>query len=579
MNTPIATQAAEYPLDRIVPSKTNPRKRFIQETLEELAESIKKTGGVLQPILLRPAPDAPLDPEPLYEIVVGERRFRASKLAGLTTISANVRDISDMDMLELQIIENLQREDPHALEEADSYEALLEQHKDDPEYTVDTLAAKLGKSRSYIYGRLKLCALRPAAREAFYAGLLNPSTAVLLARIPVPELQDQALKEITTPNWLNEVMSVRAAAKHIQDRYMTRLDRAPFSLADESLLPDAGPCTTCPKRTGANPDLFSDVGDADVCTDPKCFAAKKEAFQDRARQTAIARGKTVISGKAAEKIKPHQYGSELKGYVQIDDSPWWMDSDKKIKNVLKGSMPETVLIEDPHTGDLIEAIPEDTARTALKEAGVKISRATSSSSADQRDKEKKTKAERTYRRALLAEIHRNARAHFASDGKFTLQEMREIAYKMFRDIGSDLRPTIADLWAWPARDLDAVEHLVHQMDVPELALLMLMCIRAPSTYCGAWFNDLSTPDELLQACAQYGVDPKEVKARIQPPTVKPAPSRKTAAAEPAHSTPDADGQPPAAIPDPEITPDASQRQADPHEAVIAAAATHTEAEA
>lgn len=176
---------------------------------------------------------------------------------------------------------------------------------------------------------------------------------------------------------------------------MTRLDRAPFSLADESLLPDAGPCTTCPKRTGANPDLFSDVGDADVCTDPKCFAAKKEAFQDRARQTAIARGKTVISGKAAEKIKPHQYGSELKGYVQIDDSPWWMDSDKKIKNVLKGSMPETVLIEDPHTGDLIEAIPEDTARTALKEAGVKISRATSSSSADQRDKEKKTKAERT----------------------------------------------------------------------------------------------------------------------------------------------------------------------------------------
>lgn len=577
---PVSSLPAEIPLDRIVPSKTNPRKTFPKESLAELAESIKKLG-VMQPILLRPAPDAPLDPEPLYEIVAGERRFRASGLAGLSTIPATVRAISDMEMLELQIIENLQREDLHPLEEAESYEALLEQHKDNPDYTVDHVAATLGKSRSYIYARMKLCALRPAAREAFYAGQLNPSTALLLARIPVPELQDRALKEITATGWPHgdQPMSVRAAAKHIQERYMTRLDLAPFKLSDETLLPEVGPCTACPKRTGANPDLFSDVGDADVCTDPTCFAAKKEAFHARARQAALDTGKTVISGKAAEKIKPYKYGSELKGYVQINDSPWWIDSQKTIKNILKKDMPETVMLEDPHTGALVEIIPEDAAKAALKAAGIKISRAASSLSADQRDKEKKTKAERTYRRALLAEIHRNARAHFAADGKFTLQEMREIAYKMFRDIGADLRPTVTDLWAWPARDLDAVKHLVHQMDVPELALLMLMCIRAPSTYCGPWSNDLSTPDELLQACAQYGVDPKEVKARIQPPTVKPAPSRKTAAAEPAHSTPDADGQPPAAIPDPEITPDASQRQADPHEAVIAAAANPTEAEA
>jgi len=525
MDMPITTQATEYPLDRIVPSKSNPRKRFIQETLEELAESIKKTGGVLQPILLRPAPGAPLDPEPFYEIVVGERRFRASKLAGLTTISANVRDISDMDMLELQIIENLQREDPHPLEEAESYEALLEQHKGDPDYTVDTLAAKLGKSRSFIYARMKLCALRPAAREAFYDGLLNPSTALLLARIPVPDLQDQALKEITSTNWHGEPMSVRVAAKHIQDRYMTRLDQAPFKLSDETLVPEAGPCTTCPKRTGANPGLFSDVGNADVCTDPTCFASKKDASRARVRQAALDTGKKVISGKAAEKIKPHRYDSELKGYVAIDDSPWWIDGKKTIKSALKGNMPESVMLEDPHSGDLIEVIPENAAKTALKAAGIKISRAASSFNADQRDKEKKTKAERTYRRELLGEIHRKARVHLTAGGILTIEEMRGIAYKMFRDIGSDLRPTIAALWAWPAQDLNAVEHLVHQLDAPELALLMLMCIRAPSTYCGPWSNDLSTPDELLQACAQYGVDPKEVKARLQPPTVKPAAPR------------------------------------------------------
>lgn len=544
-NSPAVSLPAEIPLERIVASKTNPRKTFPAQSLEELAESIKKLG-IMQPILLRPAPDAPLDPEPLYEIVAGERRFRASKLAGRETIPATVRDISDMEMLELQIIENLQREDLHPLEEAESYEALLEQHKDDPDYTVDHVAATLGKSRSYLYARMKLCALRPAARKAFYDGLLNPSTALLLARIPVPDLQDQALKEITEPGWPHgdQPMPVRAAAKHIQDRYMTRLDQAPFSLADETLLPEAGPCTTCPKRTGANPDLFDDVGNADVCTDPTCFAAKKEAFRARARQAALSTGKTVISGKAAEKIKPHQYGSELKGYVQIDDSPWWIDSPKAIKNILKENMPESVLIEDPHTGELIEAIPEDAARTALKAAGVKISRAASSYSADQRELEKKAKAERAYRRALLTEIHRNARAHLAAGGKLTIEEMRKIAYKMYLDVGHDHRSTVAALWAWPALDLNAVQHLIQQQDAGELALLMLMCIHAPSTYCGSWSGSMKTPDELLQACTQYGVDPKAVKARIQPPTAKPTPKKKAAApvAPPESGTPSVDTQ-------------------------------------
>ncbi|HEX2520142.1 MAG TPA: ParB/RepB/Spo0J family partition protein, partial [Castellaniella sp.] len=258
---PVSSLPVEIPLERIVRSKTNPRKTFREEGLVELAESIKKYG-IMQPILLRPAPDAPLDPVPLYEIVAGERRYRASGLAGLTTVPATVREISDMDVLELQIIENLQREDLHPLEEAESYEALLAQHENDPDYSVDQVAAKLGKSRAYIYARLKLCALRPAARTAFYDGKLNPSTALLLARIPVPDLQDQALKEITEPDWRydHQPMSFRAAQKHVQEHYMTRLDQAPFKLSDETLLPEAGPCTTCPKRTGANPDLFGDVG-------------------------------------------------------------------------------------------------------------------------------------------------------------------------------------------------------------------------------------------------------------------------------------------------------------------------------
>src|SRR5690606_11090331 len=95
MNAP-TTQATEIQLERIQPSRTNPRKTFREEGLQDLAESIK-TYGVMQPILLRPAPAAPTDPEPFYEIIAGERPYRASKLAGRTTIPAFVREISDLE--------------------------------------------------------------------------------------------------------------------------------------------------------------------------------------------------------------------------------------------------------------------------------------------------------------------------------------------------------------------------------------------------------------------------------------------------------------------------------------------------
>ncbi|MGX0330883.1 ParB/RepB/Spo0J family partition protein [Staphylococcus cohnii] len=137
----------EIAINSIKPNPYQPRKTFDQERLEDLAESIK-LHGILQPIVLRKTISG-------YNIVVGERRYRASKLAGTTTIPAIVKVLSDEDMMELAVIENLQREDLNAIEEAESYRKLM----DDLELTQQEVAQRLSKSRPYIANMLRLLQL------------------------------------------------------------------------------------------------------------------------------------------------------------------------------------------------------------------------------------------------------------------------------------------------------------------------------------------------------------------------------------------------------------------------------------
>lgn len=282
-----------YNLAHIRISRTN-RKRFNEPKLKELAASIK-AKGVAQPILIRPVTPTEAEPQ-LFEIVAGERRFRASIIAGLTSIPAMCRELSDLEALELQILENLQRDDPHPLEEAEGYERLMLTYG----YNADQLAEKVNKSRSYVYGRLKLCALSLDVREQFLDDKIAASTALLIARIPVPALQAKALAEILAPTGypVPEPMSYRRAVTHIQNRYMLALDDAPFALHDGKLLGSAGACTTCPKRTGNDKVLFADVAE-NICTDPDCFAEKRAANDAKKIVIANKKGIPVIEGAAA----------------------------------------------------------------------------------------------------------------------------------------------------------------------------------------------------------------------------------------------------------------------------------------
>lgn len=305
----------------IDPSPSNPRKTF--RDLEELAETIKK-HGILQPLVVRPKAGR-------LELVFGERRLRAGKLAGLTAFPCLVREMSDLEVLEVQIIENVQRADVDALEEADGYKVLHETHG----YSVPDIAAKIGKSIAYVYARLKLCALGPEGRKALAEGKLTDSTALLVARIPLP-LQGEAVKELepdfdhggdedADPKEKQELdpLGAREAFVRIKRRFMLRLADAPFDPKDVELVPKAGACTTCPKRTGAQPELFPDVKAADTCTDPTCFDEKRDASWERRKKQAKAEGIDVVEGKKAKEYFP--YGSNLSrssGMVDLDEKDW-----------------------------------------------------------------------------------------------------------------------------------------------------------------------------------------------------------------------------------------------------------------
>jgi ParB family chromosome partitioning protein len=167
----------DIPLGQIHESKTNPRRQFDQAKLAELADNIRQ-HGVLQPVLVRPLANGETE---LYELVAGARRFRASQLAKRETIPATVRELTDAQCLELQLIENLQRADVHELDEARGYAALMQLQPET--YSVETLSQKIGRSEKYVYARLRLMHLIEELQEAFYVDRLTVAHAFEIARL------------------------------------------------------------------------------------------------------------------------------------------------------------------------------------------------------------------------------------------------------------------------------------------------------------------------------------------------------------------------------------------------------------
>ena len=153
-----ATEYRNVSLSLLSESKTNPRRIFEDAAMKELAETIHNQG-VLSPLLVRPIT------ENGFEIVFGARRYRAAQLAEQDTVPVRIKQMTDAEVIEAQLIENLQRRDVHPMEEAQGFRALLD--LEEPKYSIEQIGAKTGKSAAYIAGRLKLTELVPAVVDAF----------------------------------------------------------------------------------------------------------------------------------------------------------------------------------------------------------------------------------------------------------------------------------------------------------------------------------------------------------------------------------------------------------------------------
>lgn len=311
----------ELPLDEISVSEfliqMKRRGRFSDGDLAQLAESIKNQG-LINPITVRPRnwqvkpqdgkgnynlynPDlnggttsycVGMSKEKVeaeakqrsHEIVAGERRFLAAKLAGLKSIPVFIKDLSDEAALEVQMQENLQRVDVDPLDEAFSYHYLANEKK----YSVEELMIRFGKNEKFIRGRLKLNDLIPAGIEAIEKDELPLGHAMEIAKYPA-DAQKEILEKKYAYKYQDKDYGLIPFAKFketIKERISLKLADAPFDTNDSRLRPDGLICPDCPQRTGYAPVLFhEDFKSEDACLNRSCFELKTFAHLTIQRAT------------------------------------------------------------------------------------------------------------------------------------------------------------------------------------------------------------------------------------------------------------------------------------------------------
>lgn len=376
------------PMGQLVESPTNPRKTF--RHLEELAASIRANPlGIVEPLVVRPlgpdyyvsagvagSEDSPVryvacrnlvghenlldtfsggtaeenaaaareriaerNADAKYEIVAGARRFRAAQLAGLAEVPVTIVTLTDDEVLETQIIENLQREDPDPLEESEGYHALLARG-----YSVPQIAEKVGaagRHRSYIYRRMALSGLIEAVKEALRSGKITIRHAQRIAGLPA-ESQPKGLELCYRTKWRKGpegygdypdpdagMVTEAELAQRIKEHVTLDLSAARWKLDDPDVLPAAGACRGCPKNSASLPEFYGEAaGEAEgggsagpgvvpgkkkrgrprkgpeqssgkkpkpgLCLDRACFQAKRQAFIQIEVDRAAAAGTPLV---------------------------------------------------------------------------------------------------------------------------------------------------------------------------------------------------------------------------------------------------------------------------------------------
>jgi ParB family chromosome partitioning protein len=520
----------DIPLDQIRPSKANPRRRMDLAALAELASNIRHQG-VLQPILVRPFNGAG------YEIVCGQRRWQASKEAGRETIPARIMNLSDTEALELAVIENVQREGVHELDEALGYKALIQQNPD--LYTVETIAAKVGRSPKYVYGRLKLAELTPNLQKAFYEGKLTAGHATEIARLQ-PRDQELALSECfpghrTAAAILKDKdprpISVRDLRSWIEREIHLSLAQAPFDVNDPNLLPAAGPCTTCPKRSGSNPLLFADsIKRPDVCTDRECFRKKKDTLVE------LRIKEVQQSGEKPVKVSDSHlfYGQKpLSGVVYRPD----------YHDAQAGDCPDTVaavMVEGTRAGTKLHVCTNPKCKThAVHSVGL-----SPEEKADRKKQAAELRIQQEFRKRLLQEVYKRV------PGQLSRHELSLVAHRLFDLSGHDSQHRMFKFFAWEAAKTKTsnggyvdypklTSTKLKAMTTAEIGRFLMVCALASDLYFPSYLSSGTLPKEstLTKEAAHYKINADTILRELRKSSAKQSPKQKNHSKPPLSATP------------------------------------------
>ncbi|MES2773400.1 MAG: ParB/RepB/Spo0J family partition protein [Bacteroidota bacterium] len=334
-------------LSEIIPDPNQPRKFFDQVALDELTTTAKSLG-IFQAILVRPcSPKVQNHRKATYMIVVGERRYKASVAAGLKEIPATIRELTDEQALEIQIVENLMRKDVQPMEEAVAFKSLFHHNH----FAVEEIALRVGKSPSYVAGRIKLCDLLPDFQEMLFLHKMQLTDAYKLSRFEA-SAQKQLLDE-RAKNWKKQGAnwSLGNISWYITNA-QNNLNKATFKLNDTLLYKEAGSCTVCPHNSACNPVLFEEFNKEKICHSPVCFGIKTDrAYQKKLEElqqkpdvlfiadtsyigdqdkhkikVAEEMGITVLNQKAFSKVEEFEHPGTWEEYWE-EHKEWVLDDD------------------------------------------------------------------------------------------------------------------------------------------------------------------------------------------------------------------------------------------------------------
>jgi ParB family transcriptional regulator, chromosome partitioning protein len=511
---PVVSSLQDIPLNRIQESKTNPRRTFDETKLAELASNIRQ-HGVLQPVLVRPLPGGASG---FFELVAGARRYRASRIAGRETIPASVRELTDTECLELQLIENLQRADVHELDEARGYAALMQLQPDT--YTVETLAEKIGRSEKYVYARLRLMHLVDEVQQAFYTGKLTVAHAFEMARL-TPNDQRRALAECfphhrTAAALLKdkkaEAATVRELRQWIEREIHLDLTNAPFDTEDDTLLPAAGSCVRCPKRTGTNPLLFPEVvgQKKSICTDRACYHAKVEALVQL-------------------RVKPLEESGEKP--LRVSQAPPWQAKTRKanvlydgqFRTVKKAECPQTkpaVVIDGPEAGKVLHVCSEE---KCAVHARVTHYQTTPQERAARAKELLAERIEKQTRVRILGAIRKKLPATLSRP------DLEMAALDYFERLGHDNHRRLCRVYGWEEKKTKAswggntVDYktiagkAIREMSTQEVQHVLVVCALASDLYCPGYNlrQPLAKDSNLARTAARYKIDTANLSATVR----------------------------------------------------------------